>query len=326
MDLILRAQRIGVMVNAVFLFALLSGLVFSPIAAAAEPVVGVVYPDIREPFRSVFISIAKGIGAKLGTDPQMLPLADSQAVQDVASWARSENIEVIVALGSRGPAISDALSDAMPVIVGAVHISPDLLDKRYAGVSLNPDPLLLLERLRTFAPTVRRVTVIYHRERESWMIDRAADTARRLGLELNAIPVDRLQEAVGAYGEVLASLRSGTDALWLSQDSAVLDEQAVLPMILREAWNRKLIVFSSNPGHVRRGVLFALYPDNYAMGTRLGAMTLEFAAKGNGNPKTQGLRVLRDISVALNVRTANHIGLRYPKEVLQAIDLVFPLM
>lgn len=309
-----------------FVFALLYWLLFPINAAAAEARIGVVYPDIREPFRSVFLTIAKGISADLGSEPELYALTDSQDVGDVRNWAASTNIRAIIALGSRGPAISDALSDMVPVIVGAVHISPEMLTSRYSGIALNPDPAPLLQRLKHFAPNVKRVTVVYHRERESWMIEQASDAARSLGLQLNAIPVDRLQEAVGVYGDVLANQHSGTDALWLSQDSAVLDEHAVLPLILREAWNRKLIVFSSNPAHVRRGILFALYPNNHAMGQSLGRMAAELAAKGAINPKNPGVQTLTDVSIALNVRTANHIGLRNTKEVLREIDLVFPLM
>lgn len=298
-----------------------------PLAGAAGgPAVGVVYPDIREPFRSVFMNIAKGIGDTLGEEPKLLPLDDSEGIAAVRGWAQGEDVRTIIALGSRGPMISDALAESFPVLVGAVHMSPELQEKKYSGISLSPDPSLLLERLRQFAPAVRRVTVVYHREREQWMIDQAADSARKLGIELNAVPVDRLQEAVNAYSVVLNEQRSGTDALWLSQDSAVLDEQAILPMILREAWNKKLIVFSSNPAHVRRGVLFALYPDNYDMGVSLGTMALGTLSDGAPAANPQGIRMLRDVAIALNIRTANHMGLKYSKGVLREIDLVFPLM
>lgn len=272
------------------------------------------------------MSIAKGVGDALGEEPQLLALGDSEDINAVQAWAQDANVRTIIALGSRGPMISDALSESVPVLVGAVHMSPELQRKKYSGISLSPDPALLLERLRMFAPKVSRVTVVYHRERDQWMIDQAAESARKLGIELNAVPVDRLQEAVSAYGKVLSEQRSDTDALWLSQDSAVLDEQAILPMILREAWNKKLIVFSSNPAHVRRGVLFALYPDNYDMGISLGTMASGSNPGGTPSGGPQGIRMLRDVAIALNIRTASHLGLKYSRDVLREIDLVFPLM
>ena len=159
------------------------------------------------------------------------------------------------------------------------------------------------------------------------MVEHAKQPAQALGITLNPIPVERLQDAVAQYQRVLATLKSDTDALWLSQDSAVLDEQAVLPMILQQAWDRRLIVFSGNPSHVKRGILFAMYPDNERMGHSLGAMALRSRVRESGeNPAPQGMALLTDLSTALNIRTAGHLGIRYSKEALGEFDLIFPAM
>lgn len=291
-----------------------------------QPLVGVVYPEIREPFRSVFMSIIEGISDALGDEPRLFSLADADGPAQVQAWADASGVGTIIALGSRGPDLSDALGDRHEVIVGAVHLAPGLIDAPYTGIALNPSPALLLERLRTFAPNVRRVIAVYHHERDQWMIDRARESAAGLGIEIDAIPVDRLQDAVNAYREVLRHQHSTIDALWLSQDRAVLDEQAVLPMILKEAWSRRLIVVSTNPAHVRRGVLLALYPDNYHLGMSLGTLVTAAGEPPPAGAGARGVRMLTDVSVALNIRTASHLGLRYPREVLREVNLIFPLM
>jgi putative ABC transport system substrate-binding protein len=207
-------------------------------------------------------------------------------------------------------------------------MSPSLQGKQYYGISLSPDPTLLLQRLRELAPRVTRVTLVYQKDRDYWMVERGIQPAQRMGFTLNAIPVEKLQEAAAKYREIFGSLNSETDALWLSQDSAVLDEQAVLPMILQEAWDRKLIVFSSNPSHVKRGILFAMYPDNERMGRSLGAMAIRVrdrdAAWSASVPK--GMLLLQDLAAAFNVRTAGHLGIRYTTDTLNEFDLVFPVM
>lgn len=300
------------------LFAMLAPAVAADSAAA----VGVLYPDIREPFRSVFLSIARGVSDELGQETPLRPLAEGEETQKIQDWITENGLKSVVALGSRGPLLSDEFNGTkVPVVVGAVHMSPELQADRYYGIALSPDPALLLRRLKTIAPGMKRVTVVYHRDRDQWMIDRARPAMERLGLELNAVGVDRLQEAAGVYRDILANQDSTTEGLWLLQDSAVLDEQAVLPMILKEAWNRKLIVFSSNPSHVRRGVLFALYPDNYRMGRSLGAMARRTQSEGNG----RGMVLLGDLSMALNVRTAEHLGLKVSRDLLREVELVFPL-
>ena len=294
---------------------------------ADSPTTGVLYPDIREPFRSVFLSIARGVSDELGKDASLRAISDEDSAEDIRTWVERNGIRSLIALGSRGRHLSDELGETVPVILGAVHMSPDLEETRYYGIALSPDPALLLQRLKTLAPAVRRVTVVYHRERDNWMIERARRATERMGIELNAVPVDKLQEAAGAYRTVLGAQASSTEALWLTQDSAVLDEQAVLPMILREAWDRKLIVFSTNPSHVRRGILFALYPDNYRMGRSLGEMAaLAHRQQARRNQAPRGMELLQDLSMAFNVRTAGHLGIRYTREFLNEAELVFPLM
>lgn len=305
-----------------YFFVLLPASVLSSDA----PVTGVIYPDIREPFRGVFMSIARGVSDELGSGAQLRAVADLDSAEDLRHWIDDNGIRSVVALGSRGQALSDELG-TVPVILGAVHMAPDLQERHHYGITLSPDPTLLFEHLKTLAPAVKRVTVVYHRERDHWTIERARASAARLGLELNAIPVDKLQEAVSAYRTLIGRQDSRTDALWLSQDSAVLDEQAVLPMILKEAWDRRLIVFSSNPSHVRRGILFALYPDNYRMGRSLGKMADSINKRPrNGAVMEPGMEFLRDLSMAFNVRTAGHLGIKYNKDLLNQAELIFPLM
>lgn len=297
---------------------------WATLASAEDGATAVLYPDIREPFRSVFLNIAQGINNQLGTDELMQTYSDDgRDTDELREWIESKRIRTVIALGSRGRFLSDDLSGSASFILGAIHMSPELDGGRYQGISLSPEPSLLLERLRMLAPSIKKIHLVYHRERDRWMVERAQEPARRLGIEIHGVPVDRLQEAAEAYRSVLSAQRSSTEALWLSQDSAVLDEQAVLPLILREAWDRKLIVFSSNPAHVRRGALFALYPDNYRMGQSLGALADAVTRQERG--QLRQMQLLKDLSLAFNVRTANHLGISYNRELLDSAQLVFPL-
>lgn len=310
-------------------FAALAGLalllVVPPYSAAQAPAIAVIYPDIREPFRSVFMSIIKGIGEALGGNFETRALASSDTADDVLEWARQRDIRTVVTLGNQAFSMSTALSRDVPVVVGAINMSPELLRGPHYGITLNPDPAALLQRLKSIAPKTRRVLVVYQREQDGWMIEMARKPAQDLGIILQATAVENLQEAANKYREILNNQVSDSDALWLPQDSAVLDEQAVLPMILKEAWDKRLIVFSSNPSFVKRGILFALYPDNYNMGRSLGDMARRIQAPGyRDDPAVQQIEPLRDLLVAFNVRTAAHLGIKYSRDELNKFDLVFP--
>lgn len=284
------------------------------------------YPEIREPFRGIFTTIASGVGESVSGNVLVRSIRNDDSTEEVREWLSDNAIDVVVALGSRGHMLADEISISVPVVIGGVHMTPELIETGSYGISLNPDPGIMLQRLRSIAPDVRKVTIIYHRERDLWMVERAILVASDLGITINPIPVDSLQDAANQYRKVLRSQRSNTEALWLSQDSSVLDEQALLPMILKEAWDRKLIVFSSNPAHVRRGVLFALFPDNQAMGRSLGNMAASLHAsrdvRDNGQPG--GLQALSDLQTAFNIRTAGRLGIRYTRDSLNEYDLIFP--
>ena len=127
-----------------------------------------------------------------------------------------------------------------------------------------------------------------------------------------------LKAAVRLYQELLSSSDARRDALWLPQDSITVDESAVLPLVLREAWNQSLALFSSSVAHVKRGALFSLYPDNVELGRALAATAL--TASG---PPARGLYPLKDVLMAVNTRTASHLGINLTASP-QRFHLVFP--
>ena len=88
-------------------------------------------------------------------------------------------------------------------------------------------------------------------------------------------------------------------------------------MVLRAAWDRNLVVFSSNPSHVPKGALFALFPDNNAMGRHL-AQQLRKPASASAR-----LLPLEQLDTAINIRTADHLGLGLSAGDAR-FDMVFP--
>ena len=98
-----------------------------------------------------------------------------------------------------------------------------------------------------------------------------------------------------------------------------MEESTVLPMVLKESWKSNLAVFSSSFGHVRRGVLFSLYPDNVGLGRHLAGSALGMIAAGGS---TSGMLPLREVLMAVNLRTAKHLGLNVSRP--QGFDMVFP--
>lgn len=290
---------------------------------AAEAAVPVVYPDIGEPFRSVFGKIVEGIDERLPMRSDKLLVPSLAAPTDLAGLTaelQRRRPRVVVALGRAGLRVALALEGVE--VVGGGIISPMEGDQRAASLqSLSPDPQLLLQRLQQLLPAVRRVSVVFSARGSGWLIRPAMEAARALGLELRALEVEELKQALRAYQDFFGQA-GPQDALWLPQDPASVDEGAVLPLVLQECWNRGIALFSSNLAHVRRGALFSLYPNNLELGRSLGQTASALLARSATAPR--GLRPLREVLAALNTRTASHLGLDLNPQLQRRFELLLP--
>lgn len=283
--------------------------------------IGVVYPQIGEPYRSAFAAIVRGIEERATGRIVRLPLAGEAAPESLSEELRNRHVRALIALGRSGLKATAALDTRLPVIAAGVLSVPESEGQAGTVVSLAPDPQLLFTRLKAFAPQVRRVIVVYNPRQNDWLIRLAREAARQAGLELLALESDDLKASLKRYQDLMGQLNVRRDALWLPQDTTTVDESTVLPWLLRTAWDEGLPVFSSNVAHVRRGALFALYPDNLELGRHLGNTAMSALSSGAFPPR--GLQALRQVLTAVNVRTAHHLGLDLQASA-QPINLVLP--
>lgn len=285
-----------------------------------EPV-PVLYPEIAEPFRSVFETILNGIDERLAQRSLRLSVPGQGDDGTIRAELLRRRSPVVIALGKTG--LRTALAVPGPInIIGGCVIGPAETDTRIASLySLAPDPGLLLQRLKLLQPAIKRVHVVYSPGNSAWLVPMAQQAARSLGLELKAWDADDLRGAVQRYQEVLGSAQAH-DALWLPQDTITVEESTVLPLVLREAWNRAIPLFSSNFAHVRRGALFALYPNNAGLGHSLGSSALAHLQSASTAPR--GFMPLRDVYAGLNVRTASHLGIDYNTKLHGGFETLLP--
>ena len=281
--------------------------------------IAVIYPDIGEPYRSVFTKIIEGIEDKAKSKVVSYSVGDNFNAQALSSELKKQDVHVVIALGRSGMKAASLLDKEIGVVVGGV-VNASAFEMRGGGIlSLAPDPALLFARLKVFSPKTQRVFVVYDPRQNAWLIDLAREAATAQGIELVAREASDLKEALNHYKTILSTINVRNDALWLPQDSISADESTVLPLVLQESWEKGLLFFSSTVSHVRRGALFALYPNNMELGRTLANSALGVATAGSKREITP----LRDVLTAFNTRTASHLGL--PSSFRQqSFDLVFP--
>lgn len=292
-----------------------------PLPAARANSVAVLYPELGEPYRAIFNALIDGIAEQTGPVRRqaITPATDIPALQ--AQLQRS-GVRVVVALGRQGLQAALGLEKDLPVVVGGVVSVPEAArERQLPGISLTPDPAVLFAQLRELLPSVRRVVVVYNPAHTAWLLSPARSAARAQGLELVEFEARDVASAARHYQALLGSLDGRRDALWLPQDPTTVDDELILPLVLRKAWSRGVPVFSSSFPHVKKGALFALYPDNRALGRSLGARALRLQAD---EPVPPGMQPLQDVLRAINLRTAGHLGLALDHPQQRRFDLVFP--
>lgn len=296
----------------------------------------VLYPEIREPYRQVFLSIAEGVSDKYVGTTTLLSLKKGESKGTINNRLKKHKIDAVITLGRRGLNMIDSLPSDMPkaVVVGGVVVHPN--GHRLSGISLTPSPERLLSTLLKLQPKVKRVYVIYQPGPGEWLINRAQKASEELGLILTSIPASDIHEQAEKYRSLLGSMKHATDALWVSHDSSRLDK-SIMRMVLEKSWRKRLTVFSSNLVDMKRGVLFSLYPDNHAMGGSLASMIVSMEKKVHltltSNPVAAGddesvvnfgISPVRDLLTAVNLRTANHIGLHFNKRQRSEFGMSYP--
>lgn len=306
---------------------------FSPISLAelgdvtkrpdmqAAGAVAVVYPDIGEPYRSVFAKIIEGIEDGARQTVRTYPVGPNQDPGELNGLLKKNGTKVVIALGRQGLKATSSLDAAIPVVVGGVLAIPEAENRSLMGISLTPDPALLFTRLKNLMPGVKRVIVVYNPQHNEWLIKIAREAARTHGVELTTYEARDLAAAARAYETAFASADGRRDAVWLPQDATTVDENTILPLVLKESWNRNVPVFSSSFLHVKKGALFALYPNNLELGRTLASSAL---AVMSGDARRRGVLPLREVQTAVNLRTASHIGLTIGYQQQRSFDFIFP--
>ncbi|HLA74856.1 MAG TPA: ABC transporter substrate binding protein [Gammaproteobacteria bacterium] len=303
-----------------FLLVFIACATFLPFSGfSEEKSLAIIYPDVQPPYSTVFSNIISGIEEHTRTPLKRYLMSKNVDDANVREWLANEKPAAIIALGQRGLEVARGLDSKTPIVIGAVMLSNDI-EPNIAGISLAADPAKLFEQMQSLTKDIKRVFAVYTSSQNDWLIELAKKAAATHHLELVAYPAQDIQQSAMLYQDILHKSDSASDALWLLSDKS-LDEDAILSMILKVAWERKLVVFSSNPGHAKKGALFSLYPDNHALGGNLADMAEERLS----NPQ-QAIAIvpLSSLLTAVNIRTADHLGLSISNEQLRQVGLIFP--
>jgi len=277
----------------------------------------VVYPEIREPYRQIFLNIYKGIETSFEGQVSAYVLEAASTSDDLLLWLNQQKMNGAIVLGNRSMRTALSLPSSTLRIVGAVLIQPD--DAKLSTITLVPSPNVVFKKLVKVLPKINRVHVVYRRQ-NAWFIETSTKEASKHSLKILAHGAGNAREMAYLYRQVLNNMEPGHDVLWIAPYGRSPDK-AILKVILQEAWRKKLPVISSSLADVKRGALFSFYTNNIEMGKELVNF---WKSEQQNTTNVINVQPTESIEIAVNLRTANHLDLFYSKKNRKAFGLMYP--
>jgi putative ABC transport system substrate-binding protein len=236
----------------------------------------------------------------------------------LAEVERKGKPDLIFAIGTWALQVTAAQAD-IPVVYAMVLNPPSVVApnaKNVTGASMNVPVDQSLRVLKQLGPKVRRIGVIFNRARTGYLVRQAEGVAREEGLQLVSKEITSPKDV----GAALDALQDEVDALWIVPDETIL-AQAVVQQILLVSYRKKLPVLGLSERHARMGALLAM---SFASSEDIGRQAGE-SARAVLSGKAAGqipYTTARHVSVAVNLKAAEKLGIEIPKPILTRATVV----
>lgn len=266
--------------------------------------------------------VVSGLRGVLGPRPRgaELRLHSLQSERDSAlaalRLARSGEAPLIT-VGSKATRAALEAPGNAPVIACMIVDSDDLANARNAtGVMLEFPLATQLEWVRRFVPGSRTIGVLYNPAENRERIAEARRIAKGLGLDLVAQEVRRPQDLPGA----LNNLSRKVDLLFAVTDQTVLSRQTAQAILLFSFRNR--MPFSGlSASWVKAGALYALERDYEDLGAQCADMAMDVLRGKQASRMPPAMP--RKVVYAVNLKTAEHLKLSLPPELVEGAAEIF---
>jgi len=182
-------------------------------------------------------------------------------------------------------------------------------NRRVTGASLDIPLVVQFKYLRRLFPQARRVGVLYHSVETGSIIEEARQVAASQGFILIAVTVDEPGRALPALKLLLPQI----DVLWTVADSHVFSPQTTSPLILATL-RSNIPLFGLSTAHVHAGAVAALTADYADVGMQTAEIALR-VLRGEDPAQIQ-MVTPRKVSLVLNLRSASHLGIQIPPDLL----------
>lgn len=240
------------------------------------------------------------------------------AAREVGQSIRAAHPDLVLAVGLNAALTAKLEIPDLPVVFCLV-LNPEshgLPAGNMTGVLMKIPHQQQLESIKNVAPRARRIGLLVGAAHNVGAITTATQQAKSLGLHLITSTVSNREQAPQALKTLLPQI----DLLWLLPDPMVITED-LLSVLLASTFDAKIPLFGFSTTLVQRGALGALVIDPLDAGKQAGRL----AAALLRAPSTTVTQLVQPdrTHLALNLNTADYLGLRPPPEIIHTASHLF---
>jgi len=235
----------------------------------------------------------------------------------VIKKVRSSSPNLILTIGTKASTIAYHEIKDIPIVFAMVSRPVKYgLVGNITGACLNIPITKQFEILTSILPHIKRIGVVYNPKETEELINEARIIARDMGLTLIPSKVSSPKDVPKA----VEALKGKIDALWMTVDRTVANEKAITYLIVF-AYDQKIPFMGLSEEYTKAGTLLSLTPDYKDIGRQAGELANQIL--DGKDPSELKVRTPEDTRLSLNLKTAEIIGIKLPKEVINMAKEIY---
>lgn len=242
---------------------------------------------------------------------------DVKKATTVAETLKNDGADLVLLLGSLATRAIVQEHPALPLLASLIVTTEELAGATNATAVVLEFPVeIQLQWLQRLLPHQQRVGVLFNLRENQRLVETATQVAATLGLTLFPYEVNTPQDLPSA----LDAVAKRADVLWSVPDQTVLSPETAEHLLTFSFRNR--IPFTGlSTAWVKAGALYALDRDYKDIGTQCGELAEKIlrGTPANSLPPVGPRRLLYSV----NLKTANHMKLEIPEDVIVGAQQVF---
>ena len=250
--------------------------------------------------------------------------ADFSTAQTIAQRFKQNRPDLILAIATPSAQTAANIITDIPVLITAVTDPVEAgivetMESPGANITgttdMNPVDKQL-ELIRDFLPEIKNLGIIYNpgEVNSTVQVEIAKEKAKEMDVNIVEATVSNSSEVSLA----VSSLVGNVDAIYVPTDNIIV---SAMPTVLQTAYNNNIPVFASENNSVEQGAIATLGIDYYQLGKQTGSMAAKIL--NGADPSEMAVESSEELKLYINKSSADQIGLKVPKELMDAADTVF---